>query len=371
LVCWFLLLPVLSFAADGPGAPAKEAAAAVPPGPKNAEFTRLLGQWKTFLGDAATLQVQYRSADANRRAEIETQWKQLMDKGDAMQAQLIAAAEKAYAEAPNTNREVTDLLVAVLAERIRYEEYEPALALGRLLLDNKCRDQGVPKLAGEAAFVVGDLDAAEKYLTAAAKTKALTDPGRSYLADMAQSRKAWEKEQSLRAAEAKADDLPRVLLTTNKGDIELELFENEAPNTVANFISLVEKGFYNGLTFHRVIPNFMAQGGDPTGDGTGGPGYSIACECYQPNHRLHFRGSLSMAHAGRDTGGSQFFLTFLPTTFLDGHHTVFGRVTSGMDVLAKLQRRNPGKIEQPPPDKILTAKVLRKRAHKYEPKKVK
>ena len=108
----------------------------------------------------------------------------------------------------------------------------------------------------------------------------------------------------------------------------------------------MEKKFYDGLTFHRVIPGFMAQGGDPKGDGTGGPGYTIPDECYQENHRNHFRGSLSMANTGqRDTGGSQFFLTFVPTAHLDGKHTVFGRVIEGMDVLAKLQRCEPGGTE--------------------------
>jgi cyclophilin family peptidyl-prolyl cis-trans isomerase len=96
----------------------------------------------------------------------------------------------------------------------------------------------------------------------------------------------------------------------------------------------------------------MAQGGDPTGTGGGGPGYRIACECYQPNHRLHFRGSLSMAHAGRDTGGSQFFITFGPTSHLDGKHTVFGRVIKGFDVLANIQRRDPEDPNAPDPDKI-------------------
>ena len=101
---------------------------------------------------------------------------------------------------------------------------------------------------------------------------------------------------------------------------------------VANFISLVERGFYKDLTFHRVVAEFVAQGGDPAGDGTGGPGYHIACECYKPNHRQHFRGSLSMAHAGRNTGGSQFFLAIAPLPQLDGKHTVFGRVVAGRDV---------------------------------------
>src|SRR5262249_42783381 len=158
-----------------------------------------------------------------------------------------------------------------------------------------------------------------------------------------------------------ANDLPRVKLETTKGTIIIELFENEAPQTVGNFVSLVEKKFYDGLTFHRVLGGFMAQGGDPTGTGTGGPGYHILCECFKPEARQHCRGTLSMAHAGRDTGGSQFFLTFRPTTHLNGRHTAFGRVIEGMDVLAKLQRRDPQAANPPEPDKIVKAKVLRKR----------
>lgn len=179
---------------------------------------------------------------------------------------------------------------------------------------------------------------------------------------------SWEREQQLRAAEAQADDLPRVLIKTTKGDMTLELYENEAPNTVANFISLVEKGFYNGLTFHRVIEGFMAQGGCPTGSGTGGPGYRIACECYKPEARHHFDATLSMAHAGRDTNGSQFFITFGPTPHLDGKHTVFGRVIEGRDVLDKIARAQPGG-RGPEPDRMTEVKVIRKREHAYEPVK--
>jgi cyclophilin family peptidyl-prolyl cis-trans isomerase len=113
----------------------------------------------------------------------------------------------------------------------------------------------------------------------------------------------------------------------------------------------------------------MAQGGDPQGNGTGGPGYSIACECYRPDYRRHFRGSLSMAHAGRDTGGSQFFLTFVPTDMLNGKHTVFGRIVEGIDVLAKLQRIDPEHPKGEKPDTIEKATVVRKRKHDYVPNK--
>jgi cyclophilin family peptidyl-prolyl cis-trans isomerase len=168
----------------------------------------------------------------------------------------------------------------------------------------------------------------------------------------------------------KAEDRPQVLLKTTKGDILVELFEDEAPNTVANFISLVEKKFYNGVIFHRVIDGFMAQGGDPTGTGRGGPGYAIPCEVDLPNARKHQKGSLSMAHAGKDTGGSQFFLTFDATAHLDGRHTVFGQVVQGMDVLDKLERGDRfanGMVPKEKADKILEATVVRKRNHEYKP----
>ena len=144
------------------------------------------------------------------------------------------------------------------------------------------------------------------------------------------------EELLIRMREARADDLPRIRISTSKGDIVVELFENEAPNAVANFVSLVEKKFYDDLKFHRVMEGFMAQGGCPKGDGTEGPGYKIECECDSPDARRHFVGSLSMAHAGKNTGGSQFFITFeRPENpdALDGVHTVFGKVIEGLDVL--------------------------------------
>ena len=122
----------------------------------------------------------------------------------------------------------------------------------------------------------------------------------------------------------------------NGEEIQLEFFPEDAPGTVENFESLANKGFYDGLTFHRVIPGFVAQGGCPNGDGTGGPGYTIKCETENNPHR-HERGYLSMAHAGKDTGGSQFFILFEPQPHLDGVHTVFGRVTEGMDVVDRIQ----------------------------------
>ena len=113
----------------------------------------------------------------------------------------------------------------------------------------------------------------------------------------------------------KSDIMKKAIIETEKGTIELELFEKDAPNTVANFEKLIKEGFYDGLTFHRVIPDFVIQGGCPRGDGTGGPGYTIKCET-EGNPNKHGTGALSMAHAGKDTGGSQFFITHSPQPHL-------------------------------------------------------
>ncbi|CAH8771517.1 peptidylprolyl isomerase [Paenibacillus dendritiformis] len=121
------------------------------------------------------------------------------------------------------------------------------------------------------------------------------------------------------------------------GTVKIELHEKEAPGTVANFEKLANEGFYNGLTFHRVIPGFVAQGGCPQGTGMGGPGYTIKCET-QGNPHKHVRGVLAMAHAGKDTGGSQFYITYDAFPHLDGVHTVFGKVMEGMEVVDQIKQ---------------------------------
>ncbi|MEM7129566.1 MAG: peptidylprolyl isomerase [Chloroflexota bacterium] len=121
-------------------------------------------------------------------------------------------------------------------------------------------------------------------------------------------------------------------METDAGTIELELYPEHAPNTVNNFVSLAQDGFYDGVVFHRVIDNFMIQGGDPTGTGRGGPGYKFNCET-KGNPLKHETGVISMANAGPNTNGSQFFITHAPQPHLNGNHTVFGKVTTGQDVV--------------------------------------
>ena len=150
---------------------------------------------------------------------------------------------------------------------------------------------------------------------------------------------------------SKLNEYKFALIKTEKGDIKLELFGDEAPQAVCNFAILAKEGFYKDLNFHRVIPNFVIQGGCPYGNGVGGPGWEIVCECDNQKHK-HLRGTLSMAHAGRDTGGSQFFITHSPQPHLDGVHTVFGQIDmndkKSLEVLDSIRQG----------DKILDIEIL-------------
>ena len=145
-------------------------------------------------------------------------------------------------------------------------------------------------------------------------------------------------------------------LKTDRGDIVVELYADRAPRTVENFVNLARAGFYDGTTFHRVIRGFMAQGGDPTGTGTGGPGYQFDDE-FDPSLRHDGPGVLSMANAGAGTNGSQFFITYGPTPHLDDRHSVFGRVTEGLDVLKSLRERDP-QSDRNPGDRIDTIEIV-------------
>ena len=145
---------------------------------------------------------------------------------------------------------------------------------------------------------------------------------------------------------------PVANFTTSMGNFRIELYSDLAPNTVNNFISLAAKNFYDGVIFHRVIDNFMIQGGDPTGTGRGGPGYMIPDE-FGEGLKHNAPGILSMANAGPDTGGSQFFITLVPTPWLDGHHAIFGHVIEGMEVVEAIGHTKTGRNDKPVKDVVI------------------
>jgi cyclophilin family peptidyl-prolyl cis-trans isomerase len=378
----------------------------------NAAYQENFEKYKALLVEIEKLRTEYQTADEATRKKLNEQLTGEVAHGQSLVNAMVDSATEAYRAAPNADPKITEFLTAIARYNtigrqsgpgeaaqgnpddkfyniIGGDQYEKALPMINLLVDNGAEDKMLPVYGFLAAFMTNDYDLAKKYLQKATESGGLEELGKQAQKDARENPEAgltqmfahlvstsagvfdqyaefWKNESAIREAEAKADDLPRVKFTTSKGEVTLELFENQAPQTVANFITLVKQGFYDGSPFHRVLPEFMAQGGAKTDDGQGGPGYTIACECYRPDYRRHFRGTLSMAHAGRDTGSSQFFLTFVPTPHLNGRHTAFGRVIEGMEVLGDLQRRSPQHQQNmPPADKILKAEVLRDRGHEY------
>jgi cyclophilin family peptidyl-prolyl cis-trans isomerase len=386
--------PAAAAATDSqPAAPATPPSAAATEA--KAAFGRSLADYKVAIRDIEQLRIKYQVAPPAEREKINAELTGHVAHAQSLVNAMVEAALQAYRAEPGGDPRVTELLTAVA----RYEtigrdaknppghidggdRFEKALPLINELAAGGVQDRDLFAWGFICAFATNDYDLAAKFLeqaqTAPPKEEKEdeSDPALQSMMRLAngfaplvdQYRALWEKEQAIRAAEAEADDLPRVKLTTSKGEITLELFENEAPQSVASFLTLVKQGFYNGSPFHRVLPGFMAQGGAKSDDGRGGPGYCIRSECSQPNIRSHFRGSLSMAHKPNlpDSGSSQFFLTFVPTPHLDGEHTVFGRVIEGLEVLGDLQRRNPELGNQPAADRIIKAEVLRDRGHEYK-----
>ena len=362
---------VVGVACSGRGVAADVPAAvndsATPSSDAKQNFTKAQQELKRLIGELAALQAEYQQPGADKQ-RIGARFNAARDEARLAAASLETSATAVVLAEPN-NEAAVQVVRDVIKGAMASDDARKALAVTETLRKAGAAD-GPTLLAGAtAAMTVSKLDEATEFVKAAAAAGVDADKIESLERAIAAERPKVEAEMAKRAAEAEADDLPRVKIETTKGTIVVELFENEAANTVANFISLVEQHFYDGTPFHRVIPQFMAQGGDPTGTGTGGPGYAIACECETPGARKHFLGSLSMAHAGKNTGGSQFFLTFRPTEHLDGRHTVFGRVIEGFDVLPKLQRTE-GERAGGEPDRILKAEVLRKRDHEYVPDKL-
>jgi cyclophilin family peptidyl-prolyl cis-trans isomerase len=338
----------------------------VDPAKAKAEFADASKAMKDFVAELTALQAEYQKPGSDKKA-VEAKFDATKVKAQETSDRLETAAF-ALAMVDPTDKGAKEITGAVVAGSLASDDPTKALTLAGMLDKAGAASPDVMMMAAAADMLLSDLDAAADWLKKAGAAGMPKQKVAELEEAIAAERPKVKEEMARRAADAKADDLPRVKITTSKGDILVELFENEAPNTVANYIALVEKGFYDGTPFHRVIGGFMAQGGDPTGTGTGGPGHTIECEVGKPGARKHFLGSLSMAHAGPNTGGSQFFLTFRPTEHLDGKHTVFGRVIDGLDVLPKLTRTEGEMATGAPPDKIVKAVVVRKRNHPYEPK---
>jgi len=365
-----------------------------------ADWPALMKERDEKLAQLQEIRTQLQSADAAQAKQLQAQGNKLLEEVFGSLFPRMRAAAKELLKSEKLDDETLAAIAEIAFRTYQENKFAEAGALAEGLLAKLPEIPAEPaatddpespevqqvkqtrlliaqalNIAGVASFATNNFDRAVELLNKAGENNLLIPQlGGQYLDNANDYVGYWKEEQAAREKDAAAaEKLPVVELDTSRGKIVIELFEDDAPNTVANFVSLVESGFYDQTKFHRVLPAFMAQGGDPNTKpgaegqpGTGGPGYTIKCEWDQPNSRRHFAGTLSMAHAGRDSGGSQFFLTHLPTPHLDKDvavpagrdaHTVFGRVLEGMDVVLALRQG----------DEITAAKVLNKRNHEYKP----
>jgi cyclophilin family peptidyl-prolyl cis-trans isomerase len=341
-----------------------------------------------------------------RRAKM-LPYREQVDKIRTLAAALEKAGLAEYRRHPNQDRDLVEWMVVYLKDLINRDDYETAAEIATLLVKNEFdlriqvvggvtlpdgkHDTALTPRAGMAFFGANDFENARLYLERAQESgtlgmddlrlqmaapkgvitmDALAVKPREELEWAGRYRALWANEQKRRKVEDMADDLPIVRLSTSKGDITLQLFEIDAPNTTANFIKLVENKFYDGCEFQDVISGLGAQAGRQSASGIS-PDFTIPAETENPDHRVHFRGSVSMVTPDDSDASSEFRIAFLANRKLDDKNTVFGRVTEGFDVLAKLQRIDSA---YPMPknvvlDKIVTATVLRKRAHPYVPRR--
>lgn len=351
--------------------------AAAPPTATAADWPKLLEERDARLAQLQEIQQQLQTAEGAEAEQLRAEARKLLDAVFSDLFPRMRAAALDLLQRDTLDPETVGEIVQLAYRTFQENKFAEAAALAEGVVAKDPDNANALNLAGVCHFALHDFSGAAEILNQAQQKELLTQLGAQYIESAEKYIDYWKEEQALRQKERAAPperQLPLVELTTTRGKVIVELFEDQAPNTVANFVSLVEQGFYDGTKFHRVLPAFMAQGGDPnTRDGaegqpgTGGPGYTIPCEWDSPQARRHFAGSLSMAHAGRNTGGSQFFLTHLPTPHLNRDealaagrdaHTVFGRVVEGMDVVLALKVG----------DEINSAKVLRKRNHEYKPK---
>ncbi len=312
----------------------------------------------------------------------------LKKSNEALKSQLEAAAFKAFRLDPKKNRGAVQLVFATMRKKLEVTpispEYDPrgALEIAEMMLDTDLDSDppGPVRLEDVAYQAFLASYAIEDYARADLMLKKIEDKGLSLQPSVRQeltdAQEKWQRELMIRRLESNTDDLPRVKLETSEGDIVVELFENHAPQTVGNFIYLVDRNFYDELPFFLVQPGRIAQTGCPTGDGSGDAGYYIPSETDREQIRHHFTGTLSMANSGRDTGGSQFFITHQRNGQFDGKYTAFGRVIEGMDVVYRLKIVNqtrPVSLDYgtpPAPSIIHKATVIRKRDHTYAPTRI-
>lgn len=366
-LCLLLLSLMATGRVSGQDAPAAPAPAASTNPAEQFEAVR--AQWAKFALELDKARYRVNNCPPEQKNEAVLAYDTLLEQGNEL-LHLFSDSAVAAFEADPTNAEAERYLKIMIEHTLTADRYESVVRMAKAVIEHGKPDAKLYEQAGIAAFELGELDEAEKYFVDAAKLGELGDDAKAKRDSIPEWREKLAREAKYREAEAAADNLPRVTITTTKGDIVLELYEDQAPNTVANFIALAERKFYNGLEFFRVQNNFAAVAGCPLNRGTGGPGHEILCETDRDDRRAAMRGTISMANAGRGRCGSLFFIALASSgvNHSEANNPVFGRVISGMDIVERLRRVDPDTTSKDfGRDRILDTRVDRRREHEYAP----
>jgi cyclophilin family peptidyl-prolyl cis-trans isomerase len=344
-------------------------------------FKLAIEQFREQIKQMRFAEIRFHNAEASQERQLRDEFYRIRETIAPMHLELLNAGLAEYTTDPANKQLLGKALFESLERNFKKDNYDGLLPLAKGLYETRYPNPELSRIYLLCCIAANEHDQARALitdLTTSNQQLAELDLIRIQLEKLKEN---WESELKARERDAQGEPLPQAKIMTTKGEIVIELFENDAPEAVASFISLAEQGFYNYLDFFLVVDRFAAQTGCPNEDGTGGPGFMLPNEDDKPTARNVFRGSLVLARLPNqpNSGGSQFFFAFMPMLASEQQkYTVFGRVLSGMNNLAALNRIDPTKKKEEKeneeseekkttPDEIISVEILRKRDHKYEP----
>lgn len=339
--------------------------------PETQEFQDAVAAFREHTKQMRTVAIRFNTGKAEEETKWLDEWFSMHAEGAKLFRKMLQAGAKEY-EADAENRpELSEWLSKIVKQDVEADRFEGLLPVIQALVKGNPDSLELHRYLGMTAMAVNDYEAANPSIEKLKQDPNATEQTLELRDVMEQLAASWQEELRMREEDAAGEPLPRVLIRTTKGNLEVELFENQAPETVANFISLVESGVYDHTPFHTGKQHFLIQAGDNISQTP----YTIYNETDKPNARHFCRGTLGMALANHpDSAYSQFFVSLLPNGELDNIFTAFGRIVNGIEVLPNLAKIDPEKQEdksssKKEPDEIIEIRVLNKRDHEYTPRK--
>lgn len=346
--------------------------------PESPEFKEATGNLRKILRQLLELELRFHnSSTTEEEKRYRKQWYEMRENIWEPHRAMLHAGLAEYVASPEKKQQLADFLFNSLKRNVETDCYEGMLPVARALYENKYPSPAVPGLFALCCLADNEFEQARQPLGELIESGQAQPELQDIYENLDSLSAAWKEELNFQQADAAGPPLPQARILTSKGTVVVELFENQAPVAVANFVALAEKGFYDNMPLFLVLTNLLAQTGCPKGDGTGGPGYFIPAESDDLPKRRVFRGSvaLNLLPDLPDSGGSQFMISYLPLSRLENDCRVFGRVISGMPNVARFNRIDPTaekkKDDKPVElDKIVSIEITGKRNHPYEPDRI-